>query len=71
MQQRPPLSLVQLHVAQHKPLVVVGLVSVPVHIVGKHHTLSQKVLGAPPFVPVAPFTFGSILMFGFTQYGQQ
>merc|ERR1719161_1575426 len=59
------------HFGQHKPFVVVGAVSVPVHIVGKHHTLSQKVLASPPFVPVAPFTFGSILMLGFTQYGQQ
>merc|ERR1719352_2124755 len=58
------------HLSQHWPLVVVALVSVPAHIVGKHQTSLQIALTLPPCVPVAPFTTVRS-MFGFTQYGQQ
>merc|ERR1719443_1975377 len=65
------------HVAQqagqHIPLVVVGIVSGFAHIVGKHQTSLHCgiALGLPPWSPVAPFATASILMSGFTQYGQQ
>merc|ERR1719473_685006 len=58
------------HLSQHWPLVVVALVSVPAHIVGKHHTSLQIALTFPPWLPVAPLTTVRS-MFGFTQYGQQ
>merc|ERR1719450_1797053 len=56
---------------QHAPVVVVGAVSGVVHMVGKHHTSLQKVLGVPPCSPDAPLTKSSTLMSGLTQYGQQ
>merc|ERR1719506_3055427 len=59
------------HDEQHAPFVVVGSVSVLVHMVGKHQTLGQNVLALPPLVPVAPVMAASSLMLGFTQYGQQ
>merc|ERR1719171_2860825 len=59
------------HVGQHNPFVVVGFEIALVHMVGKHHTLGQKVLALPPLVPVAPVMAASTLMLGLTQYGQQ
>merc|ERR1719296_167022 len=59
------------HVAQHWPLPSLGLETAFVHIVGKHQTPGQKVLASPPWLPVAPVTAASTLMFGFTQYEQQ
>merc|ERR1719263_2480601 len=55
-----------LHTGQHPPFVVVGAVSVAVHMVGKHQTSLQKVLALPPNSPVAPFPPFSTVMAGFT-----